>query len=218
MRKRIDRKKLILIFSIFFVSVISLSVVYAALSTTLRISGSSEVVSSSWKITIQESDGWFLDEAFKTVFNMDGNFVKLGYGNCIKKGTIVGTSINDYAVSVTVPGDAAAFYYDVINQGNIPAILTDINYSEFEVVSENNNANDVALVSEFVHPISGMFVNFELSPTLNIGDVLCPGDKRAIAVGVETNVDATAVPSSKVYINNINSEIIFTQGDLSLCS
>ena len=48
-----DRKTLYLILSVVLVSVFSLTIVYAALSVTLNITGNSEVVASSWDIHLE---------------------------------------------------------------------------------------------------------------------------------------------------------------------
>ena len=45
-----DRKTLYIILSIVMVSVLTLTVVYAALSTTLNINGNAEVSAASWDI------------------------------------------------------------------------------------------------------------------------------------------------------------------------
>ena len=217
MRKKLNRKKLIVVFFIYLVSIISLSVVYAALSTTLRISGSSEVVGSSWNITLKESDLWFIPDDFILPFdnfNVNGGSIAVGDGKIISKPTISGTNLNNYSVSVTKPGDAAVLYYDVINNGTIPAVLNDIVYSELSFGMANSS--DIEWVQQNVIPYVGDFVAFPASPGLEIGEVLCPGQTMAIIVGIEMPSDVTSLPTDAVTISNINTTIEFVQGDLSL--
>lgn len=215
MRKRMDRKKLILIFSIFFVSVISLSIVYAALSTTLNISGSSEVVASSWNITLKENDLSFVPESVRDIFIINGNSVILGGGTINNKPTINGTRLETFSVSVSKPGDAAALYYDITNNGTIPAILSKIVYSDFSYSA--SNPNDIEWVKSNLRIYNGNFV--EISEDIfEEGDVLCPGQTELILVGAEISLDVTNIPTGSVTISGINTTLEFVQGDLSLCS
>lgn len=76
---------------------------YAALSTTLNISGTTTAKSNSWNI------------AFTNVANEAGVTAKT-------KPTISGTSLT-YAVDLTQPGQSYEFTVDVKNSGTLPAKL-----------------------------------------------------------------------------------------------
>ena len=63
-KRKINRSLLFLILMGVIVTIVAMSVVYAALSTKLLISGSAEVQSSSWELEVKKMDftEWYGDE------------------------------------------------------------------------------------------------------------------------------------------------------------
>ena len=102
-----DRKILYMVLSILLVSVLTLTVVYAALSTTLNINGNAEVTAASWDI--------YLDN------------VKLNSNSAT---TIVPTISNkttaSFSTTLTKPGDFYEFTVDVVNNGSIDAMIDNV--------------------------------------------------------------------------------------------
>ena len=62
-KRKINRSLLFLILMGVIVTIVAMSVVYAALSTKLLISGSAEVQSSSWEVEVKKMDvtEWYGD-------------------------------------------------------------------------------------------------------------------------------------------------------------
>lgn len=220
MRKRIDRKKLILIFSIFFISVISLSVVYAALSTTLNISGSSKVNASNWKLEVTKQtmhDATYGTEFFEwcNYYDCSLTYQISGTASVNNTGSISGTTISDIEISFLKPGDNLTLYYNIKNVGTIPAVYKSVNNFIPVITSESGNADDVKFVEQ----------NFSFTSSLGsytvgnapIDFVLCPNESIMLGVWASINNAANTVPSSRVTISNLGAEFVFTQGDLSLC-
>lgn len=89
-------------------SVLTLTVVYAALSTTLNISGNAEVTAASWDIyfdNIQVNDASV--EAIKTLVIVDSRTI-------------------NFVVSLMEPGDFYKFSVDIVNEETIDAMIDSV--------------------------------------------------------------------------------------------
>ena len=102
-----DRKTLYLILCIAIVSVFTLSIAYAAMSTVLEIHGNSEVVASSWDI--------YLDNV-----EVNSNSVSTNVP------VISGSSTLTFDVDLNIPGDFYEFKVDVVNDGSIDAMIDSV--------------------------------------------------------------------------------------------
>ena len=103
---KINRKFYYIILTILIVLVASLSVAYAVLSTVLNISGSTEIVASSWDI------------------HFDNIEVDSGSVNSDKP-EIVGNNIS-FSSDLKKPGDYYRFTVDVVNDGSIDAMIDSV--------------------------------------------------------------------------------------------
>ena len=101
-----DRKTLYIILSIVLISIFSLTIVYAALSVTLNITGSTEVTASNWNIHLANPE------------------VKSGSVNS-NVPTISGNNLS-FSVNLATPGDYYEFTVDVVNGGSIDAMIDSV--------------------------------------------------------------------------------------------
>ena len=102
-----DRKTLYIIFSIVLISVLSLTIVYAALSVTLNITGNAEVVASSWNIHLDN--------------------VKVMSGSATPQSpTITNNQTASFTTTLNKPGEFYVFTIDVVNDGSIDAIIDSV--------------------------------------------------------------------------------------------
>ena len=222
--KRLNKRLLYVVLSIIVVSVMSLTIAYAVLSSNLTISGSTEVSGSSWNITISEFDIWNSDENFFDGFFDNSNKVAengMAYGKSpqlIKAPTISGTTINDIRVSLTFPYDAIVFYYKVTNSGTIPAVFESITQNTPSFYSATNNIDDVALISNSFFSMISLYrdTNFLWENALTEGAVLCPGETIYFEFGAKLN-NMDTISSSDITISNLGGTINFVQGNKSLC-
>ena len=102
-----DRKMLYGILTIALVCVFSLTIVYAALSITLNITGSAEVVASTWDIHL--------------------NNIKVTSGSV--SGTtpsITTPTTASFSTTLNMPGDFYEFTIDVVNNGTIDAMIDSV--------------------------------------------------------------------------------------------
>ena len=102
-----DRKTLYIVLGIVMISVFTLTVVYAALSTTLNISGNAEVSSASWDIHL--------------------NNVQLNSQSATTVApTITNSTTATFSTTLTKPGDFYEFTIDVVNNGSIDAMIDSV--------------------------------------------------------------------------------------------
>ena len=102
-----DRKTLYMILGIVLVSIFSLTIVYAALSVTLNITGNAEVVASSWNV--------HLDNVKVTSGSVSGTDPSITNGTTAS-----------FSTTLTTPGDFYEFTIDVVNGGSIDAMIDGI--------------------------------------------------------------------------------------------
>ena len=105
-----DRKTLYMVLSIVMVSVLTLTVVYAALSTTLQINGQAEVSAANWEIHL---DNVVLNSSSATT----------------AVPTITDSKTATFSTTLTKPGDFYEFTIDVVNEGTIDAMIESFNKS-----------------------------------------------------------------------------------------
>ena len=89
------------------IAVLGLTVAFAALSETLTINGTASVDAASWDIHFENLTGPDLE----------------GTGKVNDTASLSGTSISNVNMSVTKPGDSVTYYFDIVNDGTIDAVL-----------------------------------------------------------------------------------------------
>lgn len=99
--------------AVLIVGLVSMTVAYAALSTTLTISSSAKVAASKWDIQIT---GW----KQVTVPNLNG-----GTSEATVKASpsVTATAVTGIEVTFNKPGDAVQFTFNIENKGDIDATL-----------------------------------------------------------------------------------------------
>ena len=102
-----DRKVLYTVLSILIVSVLTLTVVYAALSTTLNINGNAEVTAANWDI--------YLDNV-----QLNSQSATSGVPTISNKTTA------SFSTTLSKPGDFYEFTIDVVNNGSIDAMIDSV--------------------------------------------------------------------------------------------
>jgi len=127
-----DRKTLYLVLCIAVVSVFTLSIAYAAMSTVLEIHGNSEVVASSWDIHLEN--------------------VKVKSGSVSANAPVIsGNSTLAFDVELNMPGEFYEFTVDVVNEGSIDAMIDSVvktpeltteqaKYIKYEITYENGES------------------------------------------------------------------------------
>ena len=107
-----ERKIKVLSVAALLVAVLGLTVAFAALSQTLTINGSATVNTASWDIHFKNLSSPTLTGAAEvtTAPAIDTK----------------GTTIGDYALKLTKPGDSVTYTFDVENKGTINAKISEL--------------------------------------------------------------------------------------------
>lgn len=202
------RKKIIACFGAFVViSVISLTVAYAALSDTLKITGSAGVQAANWNVYLKSLSAGSLNNV-----------------ESYEEPTISGSGIGTYSVVFSKSGGMIMFNYQVMNDGDYnakldsvinstPVCTSDIGNEEDEINVCNNISVDVKWNSNMYED------SFNAGDVVSTEERLCfNGDNstwRDSYLTVTVRYDATAetLPSSNVTISNLSHEFIFSPTD-----
>lgn len=212
-RNKNMRKKLIIILGVIVV-VFGLSIVYAALTSSLNIVGRTDVEGNTWSITFNinnaDNNGW---TAKPTV---DDGIIRFAY------------------MSFDVPGEYAEFEVEITNNGLLLAELKDIIIGTPVCSSDTGNTDDEKLICDNID-ISLKYADGSL---VEIGDILyqfrydgnpvgtsavckqtdleeslalSTRSKREVIVNITYNKDVDKVPSSKVTVTGLDIQFLFEQ-------
>lgn len=223
-KKKVSRSLLFLILLGVFVTMVAMSVVYAALSSKLFIDGNAEVIGSTWEMKVEKMDfsEWYGEE-YSNICAMGNlicneNIVLQGNGKVIDNPTISGTSITGFKASVMIPGDTVALSYKITNNGSIPMKLSRIINSDYQFTSLNNVAADVTWANDNIN-IDASLQHFDENDggSFKVNDVLCPGKSLFLSQTVEIPNSVTTIPSGEIEISNIGYEYEFLPTDQFLC-
>ena len=189
---RITRKNL---FSLLFVIaglILSVGVVYAALSTSLNISGTTSVTGGGWNFKVS---------------SVGTNFSAKKTGRAsYTLPTISGTSLINYGATFVMPGDSVSFSFKLENIGNISGIIDSILYGTPKCTSSTGNTSDANLICN----------NLEYSLTylngdqVNVNDIIYNSNEcfsmypyyKEFIFTVSLNDELTTLPSSTVTVSN----------------
>ena len=174
------------------VALVGLSVAYALLSTTLSITGSTSVSASSWKIRFSNLNGSSVGGATYTL------------------PTLSDTSLSDYEIILTKPGDSVTFTFDIVNDGTIGASITSFvkdTPSCSGVAGSTTGSSDSTLVC---NNITYSFTYSDGS-AIGVGDTLSSGETKSVKLSLTYNESAASLPSNDVAISNLGITIIYGQ-------
>ena len=180
------RKHLYIILIVLVILVTSISLAYAALSSTLTISGSADVVASTW-------DVHFENEEFVSTISNDNLYdykvqpLKAHNGggcdsDCISSSG--NTTLEFQAMALSAPGEFKVIQFDVVNGGTIDAKLS--NYTLTGISAEQ----DVYL---------NYYVIYADGTQLATNELLKAGERTSMKLVLEfdPNVTESQLPTSQ---------------------
>lgn len=218
MQKRVNRKGLLVTFIIVIVCVVSLTIVYSALSSVLNISGRTTLEGGSFHISVNTFDEEKVIRKLyntETFYTYDGkNGLTKGDGEILNYGTIDGSKIKDFKFSLTKPGDIVSLFYKVTNDGTIPMIYKDVVFNDVTIsgMIDNNIINYFNIGGHSFLIIDDVKEDFVLD------DVLCPGDSFYLRIYIEFKSAADFVLDESVMFGNLGGEMFFEQVDRTVCN
>ena len=202
----ISRKHKAILFSIFIgviISIITLTVVYASLSTSLQITGLTDVVASNWDVHLE--NGQFTT-SIPSIGDVGGNGSPAPVNNVYDDykvvplsesdgGTVVcvsgidcislmsGTSGSFTTAALSKPGDFKAISFDVVNGGRIDAKLDGF------VLNGISSEQDVYL---------NYYILYSDGYTPSVGDVLTAGSTKSMVLVIEfdDSISSSQLPTT----------------------
>ena len=117
------------------VAVLGLTVAFAALSQTLTINGSAAVDAASWDIHFEKTSGKETEVKGAARFT---------------EPTLNGTTIENFSATLTKPGDSVTYYFDIVNNGTVDAVISSYDFPlAIRECVNNNNAYSYCLNLDF---------------------------------------------------------------------
>ena len=212
--KEEKRNKTFIILLLLVGAVATLSIAYAILSTTLNISGNSEINASTWGFTLV---GNKTDESIPEYETT---------GTAITTEPTYSNTTMSYSLTLTKPGDSVTYYFRIKNNGTLPGEIESILHSTPTCTSESGNTSDEELVCknliyEVVH-LTGE--NNDGIAEIKQGDLISEDDNaicinnnivgkpgRIARLTITLDPELTEVSSSTVTVSNLKTEIKIIQ-------
>ena len=202
------------------VGITTMTIAYATLSTTLKISGSAEFQQANWSIKVEEMA---VPSGGPAGVVIDGNKALIGEAKFLSNPILSGTTISNFNIELSKPGDEAWMFYRITNEGEIPALLDSITWSEPSVSSSTNNQSDIQLIKNNFVSNTYLYGSYtedgeEKYAAVLEGSFLCPGETIELEILNEFNPDATSLPTSKVTVSNISVDFNFVSANQNICA
>ena len=220
---RINNRKIMYgMLAFVLIGITTMTLAYAALSTTLKITGSAELKGASWNLVIEEfpiPDHWEISPQ-----NYEDNVITYGKMKLINKPTISGTSLNNLKISFEELGDAIYIEYVIKNNGGIPAIITSEMYSDWDI--STTDQTELALIyantgfEAWFYPFyfeGNKWVDYDYYDSLE-DIVICPGGRIGLEIFAAYNAAAPRLPYENITISNMNVDFNIVAGDQDLCN
>lgn len=188
MKNKEDRSSLFMACGALLVSVITLTIAYAVLSTTLTIKGSAKINSATWNINITAGND----------FTTYGS-AKFGYP------TIESTTISGMKVDFYQPGDGVRFPFTVRNDGSLDGKLKEVKKGTISCSSTNNyNAQKVCENITYT-------IKYEDGSEILEGDVIKSGGVQFFVLEIMYNKKNDFITSTEVSIDGIDVVLLYEQ-------
>lgn len=196
MRNNREFKVITIIFLV--IIVLSLAIAYATLSQQLTIRGTASVHSAKWSIKFNSVSG--------KIISGDDKYVKF----TVPK--IDDTTLKDYKVTLTEPGDSVSFTISVINDGEIDAKLGTFNKLIPQCTGLNSDSSQA--VTDAAAVCDNLTYTLKYADTqgdVKEGDVLTSGQTRKMELTFTMKKGATPVPNDDVMVSNLDITFIYNQ-------
>ncbi len=189
--------KIITVGIISFGVVALIGLIYAAFTGQLNITGTSVQRRSTWDIHFENL----------------ASISTTGSAKVLSEPSLNGTtSIDDYSVSTTSPGDKISFTFKVVNDGNYDAEISSINIGTPTCTGTDETSN-TNVCNKLTYTLTD-----ENGASINVGDKLLAKDSKVMKVTLlyQNFSDASLLPKADVSINGLGLTIIYEQSGSAL--
>lgn len=168
-----------------------LTVAYAALSQTLNITGTAQVVGNTWNIYLANP-----------------SCSKTGSATAGTPSITGGTTISLSGMMLSVPGDTVTCTFDVVNGGSVNAKLSTITNLTPNVEGIGTTAaSDVSVVkANYTYSLT-----YDTGTSIAVNDTLNAGATKKLKMYITYKTNATGIPKNDVTISNLGATLVYTQ-------
>ena len=177
--------------------VVVIALVYAGFAGQLNITGTSVQRTSNWDIHFENLS----------------NITTTGSAKVLSQPSLDGTTtIEDYSVSTTSPGDTISFTFKVVNDGNYNASISSVSVGTSECTGTDSTSNTN------VYGKLSYTLTYENGATVQTGDTLYAKDYSIMKVTLTYAdfSDASLLPTADVSISGIGITINYQQSGSAL--
>lgn len=212
-RNNREKKMLGLIAILVIALVGTIGVAIAAFSTELHIHGTATVKASTWDIHFQNL------KAVKT--NGKAEEITAPTIQAHSKTGVAATAIRDYEVTLKDPGDYIEYTFEVINAGDLDAVLDEIiiktgaNLSCTAVTSDNSIATKVCAKLNYT-------LTYDSGATVQAGDTLpaeantTPGGNvktMKLKLEFDASAESSDLPNVDVSVSGLDIQLTYAQDE-----
>ena len=184
------------------VAVLGLTVAFAALSQTLTINGSAAVDAASWDIHFEKTSGKETEVKGAATFT---------------EPTLSGTTIENFSATLTKPGDSVTYYFDIVNNGTVDAVVSSYDFPlairecirnedtysycmNFDFNSDGDiNAFDKSM---YLTLFNDRLAYADTDKSVRQGDTLNAGETKHMKLVIEYKDTATGLPEDNITLTS----------------
>ena len=203
-----EKSKNILL-AVLLVAVVTLTIAYALLSTTLTINAQATVKGANWDVHFQNKSGV---SPVCTASSRDG--AASTTASVTQPPTIDSTSFTGLEVEFRLPGDKVVCTWQVTNAGSIDAKLA--TFTKPSTYTYTGQASDSAVKTADEGKVSG-HINYTLTIDGNAPvagtDVLpaTSGNTKDVVLTIEFDPNATQLPTNDVIVTGFDTTLVYEQ-------
>ena len=185
---------------ILLVAVVTLSIAYAVLSSSLSINAQATVKGANWNVQFQSKSGQSnLCTITKGSASSTASFVSG------KTGSLNATTLNNLGVNFSVPGDKVVCTWEVANLGDFDAKLTTFTKGTPTSSDSNVTSNIVYTLTYDTEGGTAVAQNNTLPKSGSSGST------KTLVLTIKYKDDATYIPSSDVAVTGLTASFVYTQ-------
>lgn len=191
MEKQRNSKRIAII--VLCVAVLGLTVAFAAMSTQLTIGGTAKMDTARWSIKFAN-------------LNLES---KTGNASVVKAPDLTDTHIGDYEVTLTKPGDSVVYTFDVVNSGDINAILGTFTKQATPTCTGVSATSATADAGIVCGNLTYSLTYTDTGAAVTEGDTLDGGATKNMTLTI--SYDGNTLPKDDVTITGLDITMIYNQ-------
>ena len=184
------------------VAVIGLTVAFASMSQTLNITGKADMQAASWDIKFANLAPTTAEAAH-------------GHASVTQAPTLSNTSIGEFNVTLTRPGDYVEYTFDVVNNGSINAKIGTLSKKATPTCTSPTSATaDATLVcSHLIYTLKygDGNTNYTAGTDVEEQQTLASHDTAHMVLRLEYDQNATELPGNDVEISDLGITLVYNQ-------